>query len=44
MDYRNISTMRRKRQKRLRVVVAAEVSLVCKYDLETASYSRTIPM
>jgi hypothetical protein len=43
MESRNISTMRRKRQKRLRVVVA-EVSLVCKVDLETASYSSTIPM
>jgi hypothetical protein len=43
MESRNINTMRRKRQKRLRVVVA-EVFLVCKYDLETASYSITIPM
>jgi hypothetical protein len=30
MESRNISTMRRKRQKRLRVVVVVEVSLVCK--------------
>jgi hypothetical protein len=30
MESRNISTMRRKRQKRLRVAVVVEVSLVCK--------------
>jgi hypothetical protein len=30
MESRNISTMRRKRQKRLRVVVVVEVSSVCK--------------
>jgi hypothetical protein len=43
MESRNISTMRRKRQKRPRVV-AAEVFLVCKVNLETASHSSTIPM